>query len=88
MNGSTEWKINDQLSFTSPCPVKKYYHDIIYENFFIKICKSIDEGFIVCSDTCTSPKISSHAFRVIGHGEIKDSTGKPYNLFKINFILL
>ena len=84
--------ISDAFEFLTPCPIKKYYHDIQYDNLFSKICKAIDEGFIVCCDIHSTNDnillrklgvISNHAYNILGHGEIRDSKGKCYNLLKI-----
>ena len=84
--------IGDAFEFLTPCPIKKYYHDIQYDNLFTKISKAIDEGFIVCCDIHSTNDnvllrklgvISNHAYNILGHGEIRDSKGKCYNLLKI-----
>ena len=85
--------ISDAFHFLTPCPIKHYYHDIQYDNLFNKICKALDDGFIVCCDIHSSNDnvllrklgvISNHAYKIIGHGELRDSRGKAYNLLKIN----
>ena len=73
--------IGDAFEFLTPCPIKKYYHDIQYDNLFTKISKAIDEGFIVCCDIHSTNDnvllrklgvISNHAYNILGHGEIRD----------------
>ena len=84
--------ISDALHFLTPCPIKIFYHDIQYDNMYNKIAKAIDDGFIVCCDIHSTNDnillrklgvISNHAYKVLGHAELKDPKGKQFNLLKI-----
>ena len=84
--------ISDAFEFLTPCPIKKYYHDIQYDNLFTKISKAIDEKYIICCDITSSNDnillrklgvISNHAYKILAHGTIRNSKGKTYNLLKI-----
>ena len=84
--------ISDAFLCFSPSPIKLYHHDIKYTNLFEKICNSIDQNFIVCTDMTTKNEnillqklgvLSNHAYRLIGYATILDSNGNKYNLVKI-----
>ena len=84
--------IYDSFLFLTPAPIKRFFHDIKHENLFKKISKAIDDNFIVCTDiTSTNDNIllrklgviSNHAYKIVGHGEVRDSKGKLFCLLKI-----
>ena len=84
--------IYDSFLFLTPAPIKRFFHDIKHENLFKKISKAIDDNFIVCTDITSSNDnillrklgvISNHAYKIVGHGELRDSKGKLFCLLKI-----